>query len=842
MSDALTFTTGNWDTAQTVTVTGVDEGAATVSHTVSGYGGVSSVEDVTVTVTPAPSNDNVVRVPERVEVEEGAGNAVVRITTEAAFGARTTFNVTYGSTSTTSDTDATGASDPASGDYDNDAVTSVTFGPSETSKDIRIPITDDQLEEEDETFTVSIAPASALPNGFTLGNATTTVTLTDDDQTVVPAAPTGLRATAGNAQITLTWDNPDNPTITRWQVQRKQGDGAYGAWVDVPDSNANTTTYTVTGLTNGTLYSFRIRAVNAAGPGAPSNEVTATPLQPPLKPTGLTATAGDAQVTLTWTGPTDATITRWQVQQKQGDGSYGAWRDVPDSNASTTSYTVTDLTNGMAYGFRIRAVNAAGNGVPSDEVRATPFSQKDVDQAGKARTQASAATSRALLGMASDVLGSRMGSSGPVADTGSLGAQALGIVEDVLGIHGSELPTDPTLAGIEERLWSQSFQFTLPEGEAAGQRSWALWGTGELRSYRGNDDAEDISYSGNLKTAWLGIDHPLTDKGLAGVAVSFSSGESDYSYRKVDGATDGGKMATQLTTFYPYGAFQLNEQLRFWGTLGLGFGTQYHQQTDSDAEAKGDLRMQMGVIGFERELSSIGDLQLSLAGDFGLVKTTTQWQTGTGLEDLSVTLSRTRLGVDSSFPLTEHTTGYLGLKGRIDGGDLPMNAAEIVAGVQYSQERFTGFLQGRQIYAFDGSYAESGLTAHLSFSSRADGTGLAWELQPSYGASAGDVALAAGPSLWTDQQLESLAGSSPSQENREITLSSRPCYGIRFQSGDLLLTPFTEVRLSQGSSHRIGLGFSMETISWDVELSGSMENSGNASPTGKVELNFSKRL
>ena len=843
VSGALTFTTGNWDTAQTVTVTGVDEGAATVSHTVSGYGGVSSVDAVNVTVTPAPSNDNVVRVPERVEVEEGAGSAVVRITTEAAFGASVTFNVTYGRTSTTSDTDATGASDPASGDYDNDAVTSVTFGPSETSKDIRIPITDDQLEEEDETFTVSIAPASALPNGFTLGNATTTVTLTDDDQTVVPAAPTGLRATTGNAQITLTWDNPDNPTITRWQVQQKQGDGSYGAWIDLPDSNA--TSYTVTGLTNGTLYSFRIRAVNAAGPGVQSEEVTATPLQPPLKPTGLTATAGDAQVTLTWTGPTDATISKWQVQQKQGDGSYGAWRDVPDSNASTTSYTVTDLTNGMAYGFRIRAVNAAGNGVPSDEVRATPFSQKDVDQAGKARTQASAATSRAWLGMATDVLGSRIAGDGPVdlaAADDSLGEQALGIVENLLGIGGSELPTDLTLAGIEERLWSQSFQFTPPEGGASQQGSWALWGAGELRSYRSEEEAEDLSSSGNMKTAWLGVDHRFGDPWLAGVAVSFSSGESDYSYRKTDGATDGGKMTTQFTTVYPYGSFQVSEQFRLWGTAGMGWGSQQHRQTGSDTQAEGDLRLRMGVIGFERELSSIGDLNLSLAGDVGLARSTTQWEDGSGLADLSVTLSRVRLGVDSSFPLTEHTTGYLNLKGRLDGGDLPMNAAEIVAGVQYSRERFSGFLQGRQVYAFDGSYAESGLTAQLRFSSRADGTGLAWTFQPSYGASGGDVALAAGPSLWTDEQLESLSGSSPSQESREITLSSRLGYGIRFQSGDLLLTPFTEVSLSEGSSHRIGLGFSVETLSWDVELSGSMENSGNASPTGKVELNFSKQL
>ena len=69
-----------------------------------------------------------------------------------------------------------------------------------------------------------------------------------------------------------------------------------------------------------------------------------------------------------------------------------------------------------------------------------------------------------------------------------------------------------------------------------------------------------------------------------------------------------------------------------------------------------------------------------------------------------------------------------------------------------------------------------------------DGTGLAWTLQPSYGASDGDMALAAGPSLWTDEQLEALTGSNPSRSG-EMALSSRVGYGIYLRSSDLLLIP-----------------------------------------------------
>ena len=863
-------------------------GTGTYTMTVTASDGTNEdTEEVIITVTDA----NVVRVPERVEVGEGDGNAVVPITTTEAFGQAVTFTVTYGSTSTATDNDATGAANPDSGDYDNDAVTSVRFNSTETTKNIEIPISDDQAVEGNETFTVTIAPAAALPGGFDLARATTVVTITDNDTpggggggggstpSSVPAAPTGVggsAASTGNGQVTLTWANPGDSTIRKWQVQRReigsptgarlgleaasyrtggqqappaQEGGSYGPWRDIPNSTASTTSHTVTGLTNGKTYGFRIRAVNTAGrSGAPSAEIRVTLRQAPSKPTGVTATPGNGQVTLAWNNPDNATITKWQVQRKEGSGSYGAWRDIPNSTASTTSHTVTGLTNGVAYSFRIRAVNAAGNGAPSDEVTATPIDQ-DMVQADKARSQALAATSRTLLGMATDVLGSRSGGEAPVALAGaggSMGEQAMGIVEEVLGTGGSELPTSLTLEEVEDRLWSQSFQLTPPSAEegSTGQQSWAFWGAGELRSYR-SEGEEGLSSSGNLKTAWLGVDYPFTHRGLAGLALSFSTGQSDYTYRKTDGSTDGGRMDTRLTAFYPYGSFQVSRQLRLWAMAGIGWGSQHHQQTGDDAKAEGDLRLQMGVVGFEQALSPIGDVNLSLAGDAGLVKSTTTWQGGSGLGDLSVTLHRIRMGVDGSFPLAEHTTGYVNVKGRMDGGDLSMNAAELVAGVQYSQARFSGFLQGRQVYAFDGSYAESGLTAQLRLTANSDGTGLGWTLQPSYGAGTGngDVALAAGPSLWTDEQLESLTGAGAAQqEGQHLEWSSRVGYGIRLESSDLLLTPFTEVRLWEGSSHRIGLGLTVEAASWNLEFSGSTEHTTNASPTGNLQLNFSKRL
>ena len=89
----------------------------------------------------------------------------------------------------------------------------------------------------------------------------------------------------------------------------------------------------------------------------------------PAKPAGLKAVAGDAQVALSWTDPGDASITRYQYQQKAGSAAWGSWTDIPDSapgQANAASYTVASLRNGTAYRFRIRAVNIDGNGAQSD--------------------------------------------------------------------------------------------------------------------------------------------------------------------------------------------------------------------------------------------------------------------------------------------------------------------------------------------------------------------------------------------------------------------------------------------------------------------------------------------
>jgi titin len=199
---------------------------------------------------------------------------------------------------------------------------------------------------------VRVIPMNAAGNGAVTASAAAT-------PRTVAAASTNVVATAGNSQVSLTWVTPiDNggSAVTGYYVERAIGAG--GAWTRI--ATTATTSHVATGLTNGTTYAFRIVATNAAGAGAATAPVLATPATTPGAPTSVATVAGDGFVTLTWVAPSSnggAFVTSYFIE-KSTDGT--TW-----TTAATTSareFTVTGLANGTAYRFRISAENAAGTG------------------------------------------------------------------------------------------------------------------------------------------------------------------------------------------------------------------------------------------------------------------------------------------------------------------------------------------------------------------------------------------------------------------------------------------------------------------------------------------------
>ena len=194
-------------------------------------------------------------------------------------------------------------------------------------------------------------------NGNGLASATATA-----KPVRLPDRPTGLTARAGDSRVVLSWSDPSDSTVTGYRFRKKEVAGKYGEWENAAGSGATTTSHDVTGLTNGTAYTFQIRAVSANGAGTVSAEVTTTPFGVPFAPTGLAATTAPNQVTLSWSDPSDTTVTRYEYRQRAGTGASSDWTNVQGSGASTTSFTVTGLENGITYTFWLRAVSESGNG------------------------------------------------------------------------------------------------------------------------------------------------------------------------------------------------------------------------------------------------------------------------------------------------------------------------------------------------------------------------------------------------------------------------------------------------------------------------------------------------
>ena len=128
---------------------------------------------------------------------------------------------------------------------------------------------------------------------------------------------------------------------------------------------------TITGLTNGTTYYFRVAAYNADGRSPSTTSVKAVPRTVPSVPRSLTATPGYNQVTLRWAAPASTGGSPIQGYTISYAPTGGTWTSL-NVSASTRSRTITGLRGGTNYYFRIAAYNAAGRSPSTTSVKAVP--------------------------------------------------------------------------------------------------------------------------------------------------------------------------------------------------------------------------------------------------------------------------------------------------------------------------------------------------------------------------------------------------------------------------------------------------------------------------------------
>jgi titin len=170
----------------------------------------------------------------------------------------------------------------------------------------------------------------------------------------VPGAPTSVTASAGNAQASVSWTAPtgviSQAPITDYVVQYSSNSGA--SWTTFADGTATSTSATVTGLTNGTAYAFRVAAVSSLGQGAWSTASSAvTPSS--FQPSAVILTSGSS-----YTVPSGAAVMKaWAIGAGGGGGTqlYGnaggtAYKTWSVSGGSSVSYSLGENSTTVSYG------------------------------------------------------------------------------------------------------------------------------------------------------------------------------------------------------------------------------------------------------------------------------------------------------------------------------------------------------------------------------------------------------------------------------------------------------------------------------------------------------------
>ena len=190
-------------------------------------------------------------------------------------------------------------------------------------------------------------------------------------ESIPPNPPTGLTASdTSPTQIFLSWTAPtanNGPFVSGYKIEVKLGSGSFSNLVS--NTGSTTTSYTHTGLTTGTQYTYRVYALNSVGQSNATNEANATPTSssspseesiPPRIPRDFKASAvSDTEIGLSWQEPAEndgPPVTGYKIERKSGTNDFSEIETV----GLITSYVDSGLTTGTTYTYRLSALNSIG--------------------------------------------------------------------------------------------------------------------------------------------------------------------------------------------------------------------------------------------------------------------------------------------------------------------------------------------------------------------------------------------------------------------------------------------------------------------------------------------------
>ena len=492
------------------------------------------------------------------------------------------------------------------------------------------------------------------------------------------------------------------------------------------------------------------------------------------------------------------------------------------SNDPARSTAITHAIRGGGYGdVRINPVVVT---LIDDD--GTPSQQLDDVILPKVMAQVSGATTTAITRRLDGIAAGEGASPVPLEDLASNAVQFLRSQEAAL--NGGDLQWEETLAGrhfaLPLPLPSLSLAATAEDNEetvASAPGPVVLWGSGDYISY--GDRIDGIDFEGTTFSAHLGFDlQPRADL-VTGVALALSDSRLDYDYTDMTKSGSGGTYKVKITSVNPYVGYTASEQLRLWASLGYGRGERQIQQKGeaviTDQGAWWSL-----LAGARFELWSAdapmggGSAPPSLAMKVD----------GGAAQFLDVTVQQARLAAEASrrFAVAsgELTTAIeLGLRLRSEEA-----AGVELGGRLHWQDMARGLsttVNGRLLLA-GGDAHEWGVGGNISYEPGDNGKGLRIVLEPSVGDTSSTLM-----DLW------SLGDVGVSLSSAVPGAALRAALGYGFPIGSGLVTPYSDVSLSEGGRSTFGLGLHYDWPSWlDLDLKAEQQRSSNGSVDHRVDL------
>ena len=374
------------------------------------------------------------------------------------------------------------------------------------------------------------------------------------------------------------------------------------------------------------------------------------------------------------------------------------------------------------------------------------------------------------------------------------------------------------------------FSFALT-GEAGGGGLGALWVQGAISHFDGHEGA--LSLDSEVQSMLLGADW-IQGRSTVGVALSHSNG--DGSFRSDH---DEGDIRADLTGIYPYGQYELSEQLSIWGTVGYGEGRlKLAPKGKARVETGMDLRMAaVGSRGLLAKPSAAAGLELAVTSNAMIARTGTDSKRGSNgyLEASKAEVTRLRLGLKGVWhgivrgSIAFEPDFEAGL--RHDGGDAETGfGMDIAAGIALkdSSRGLQAMVRAHGLLTHeDGDFRERGLASSLVWEPNpASERGLRLSLSQTMGASASGGVEA----LLRPEVAQGLNSTNQGELDRHL-FEVKLRYGMHVFGGGFTGTPEVGLGFS-GTERRIRLGWLLEgptvrNLGFNMKFEGSRQEVTN---------------